>query len=76
MRLFNTKKLQTIAVNFRDTVICSFLASIALGMAEFSFFGSVHVANAVFGAVAGLACIGLLALAAANVALIVWEVRE
>lgn len=76
MRLFNTKKLQTIAGHFRDTVIFAGLASLALGVAEFSFVGSTHIANAVFGTVAALACAGLTALAAANVALIVWEVRE
>lgn len=76
MKILDTNKLKTIAGHFRDTVIFAALATVALGVAEASFFQTVHVANFVFGAVATLAFAGLTALAAANVALIVWEVGE
>lgn len=76
MKSIGTNKLKTIAGHFRDTVIFSALATVALGVAEFSFVGSTHIANIAFGTVAALACAGLLALAAANVALIVGEVRQ
>lgn len=72
----SNNKLRTIAEYFRDAVLFASLATVALGVAELSFFGTTHLANMVLGAVASLACIGLTALAAANVALIVGEVRE
>ncbi len=76
MNHIENKKLKTIAGHFRDTIIFAALATVALGVAEFSFVGSTHIANIAFGTVAALACAGLLALTAANVALIVGEVRN
>lgn len=72
---FDKDTIETVAKHFRDAVIFATLATVAMGAAEASWFGTVHVANFVFGAVAALACTGFTALAAANVALIVGEVR-
>lgn len=76
MRLFNEKKLKAVASYCLDAFKFSGLATLALGVAEASFFRTVHTANLVLGTLAGLACASLFALAAASVALIVWEVRE
>jgi hypothetical protein len=76
MDILTKINLKTVAQHFRDAVFFSALATVALGAAEASFFGTVHVANFAFGVVASLACIGLVALAGANVALIVGEVRS
>lgn len=76
--MFNISKdtLSKIVPHFRDSVLFAALATVALGVAELSFTGSSHIANFVFGALAVVVCAGLTALAAANVALIVGEVRE
>jgi len=75
MQLITHEKLTNIVPHFRDAVGLAACASFALGFAEFSFLGTVHVANLVFGAVASIAALGFAALAGANVALIVGEVR-